>query len=466
MGNDHQKLKSKPLKRARDENGNEISMSKKSKNDAEPLKLDDLNDDCLCSIFAYLDVKDLVNVAETNSCFIPSAQSVFSQQYRNKKFVLSTFMIGNSAYNTIDKTFAVPFFHHFGEYVSDLLVDCLTQHDQQVEAAILTHCAASLVSLDLVYTTTNCFKAISKPFQNIEKLTIVRSMLSQKLSDVNAWFPNLTSLEMLNIKLVDPTCIEHHFHSLKELMIHNEKNTLPQSSIITMLRLNPQVEKMRWRQMEYDSSLLRAISEHLPLLEELELWAPEDRFLSFVSDKIAFENVKKFTLNSFYQRAEFVECVPFHFKKLETLILDGFNEYQDHLVEFVMQNKDLTKLSLGLFFSAVYWFFSAVYWFCFLVPYIGDFDDLTIDDIGTILAALPKLAELEFCADLFSKEEIVPLLNDNKMLEKVRLLFTQLPLCPHLRAELKTEWNLVIYSVLECIEEHELHYCFDLERKH
>lgn len=446
MGNDHQKLKSKPLKRAYDENGNEVSMSKKSKNDVVPLKLDDLNDDCLGSIFAYLDPKDLVNAARTNSCFIPSAQSVFAQQYRNKKFVLSTFMIGNSGYNTIDKSFAVPFFHLFGEYVSELLVDCLTQHDQKVEEAILTHCASSLVSLDLVYTTTNCFKTINKPLESIEKLTIVRGMLSQKLSDVNTWFPNLTSLEMLNIKLVDPTCIEHHFHSLKELMIHNEKKTLPQSSIIAMLRLNPQVEKMRWRQVEYDVSLVRAISENLPLLEELELWAPEDRFLSFANDKITFENVKKFTLNSFYHRAEFVECVPFQFKKLETLILDGFNEYQDHLVDFVIQNKGLKQLSLS--------------------PYIGDFDDLTIDDIGTILDALPKLVNFEFCADLFSKDEIVPLLNDNKVLKKVRLLFTQLPLCPHLRAELKTEWNLVIYSVLECIEEHELHYCFDLERKH
>lgn len=143
---------------------------------------------------------------------------------------------------------------------------------------------------------------------------------------------------------------------------------------------------------------------------------------------------------------EYVAYVPFHFNMLQTLTLDGFNKYQDHLMDFVMQNKNLTKQSM--------------------VPYMGDFDDVTIGDIGTIVAALPKLIEYEFCAELFSKDEIVLLLNDNKMLEKVQLLFDELPSCPYFQFDLKKEWNLVAFSVSEFSKDDIIYYGFNLERKH
>lgn len=433
----------KALKRACDENGNDIPISKKFKND-DSLKLDDINNDCLDSIFAYLDLEDLVNVAETSSCFIPSVHSVFSQKYRNKKCVLSSFDLG-SDFIVITKSFGVQFFCHFGQYVSDLLVDCLSE---EVEEAILTHCTSSLVNLDLAYLTTDCFNTISKPFQSIETLTLSHGMLSQKMSAVNTWFPNLTSLKLLNIKLIDPTCLENQFHSLKELVIHNGKSTLPQSAIEGMLHLNPQVEKLECFQKEYDVSLIRAISEHLPLLKVLVLWTPDDRFWSFRNQQITFESVKKFTLNSYYYRStESVECMPLHFGKLETLTLDGFNQYQDHLLDFVMQNKDLTKLSI--------------------VPEIDEFDDLKIDDFGKIVNALPKLVEFEFCADMFMEDELLSFLNDSKMLEKVRLLFISLPLfATRFQAKLKSEWKNDIDIVdCNCIE-HEAHFVIELERKH
>lgn len=332
------------LKRACDENGNDIPISKKSKND-DPLKLDDINNDCLALIFAYLDLEDLVNVAETSSCFIPSVQSVFLQKHRNKKCALSPFGWTSDSI-VITKSFAVPFFCHFGQYVSDLLIDCMSEYSEEVEEAVLTHCSSSLVNLDLAYLSTDCFNTISEPFESIETLKLSYGILSQKMSAVNTWFPNLTSLELLNVKLIDPTCLENNFHSLKVLLIYNGESTLPQSVIEGMLRLNPQVKILSCRQIEYDISLIRAISERLPLLEVLELWTPDDRFWSFRNQQFTFENVKKFTLYSFYNGPYSIECMPFHFGKLETLTLDVFNHYQDHLLDFVMQNKDLTKLSL------------------------------------------------------------------------------------------------------------------------
>lgn len=447
MGNEQGKLVAKAEKRALDANSNEIQAQKKPKIVENPLKLVDINDDCLQAIFEHLDLESLVNIAETDDHFTTAAKSVFSRRYRNKKYVMSTFLIGKSDYIAIEKSFAALLFRHFGEFISDLLVDCLSQHDKTSEKSILLYCSSFLVNLDLVYTTTNCFKTIEKPFEKVEKLAIVRGMLNQKMSQLNVWFPNLTSLELFNVKFLEPQTVEVHLPALKQLMIHNDQMTLQQSTIVELLRLNPQVEVLRWRQLTYDASLVRSISECLPLLEELELWSPEDRFSSFGNQKICFETVKKFTLNTFYHRAEFVENMPFRFKALRELILDGFNQFQDDLLNFVIENHDLTKLCL--------------------TPFIGDFDDLTLEDLHKIVDSLPKLVDLEFCGDLFSKHELIPFLTDSKMLQKVRLLFIDLPLCPHFRAELKTDWNIATYCVdVECMEEHAVHFAFELERKH
>lgn len=92
--------------------------------------------------------------------------------------------------------------------------------------------------------------------------------------------------------------IEQHFPTLNELMVHKDRNNLPQSAIIGMMRMNPQLRKIGWREVQYDVGLIRAINDNLPLLEELTLWSPQCRFSSFTNETITFENVTKFTLNA------------------------------------------------------------------------------------------------------------------------------------------------------------------------
>lgn len=74
--------------------------------------------------------------------------------------------------------------------------------------------------------------------------------------------------------------------------------------------------------------------------------------------------------------------------------------YSIDLLDFVMTNKGLKKLSL--------------------VPNRHRPDDLTIDDIGKILNVLPELLELEFCpADQCDHKKMAKLLNNNRSLKKV-----------------------------------------------
>lgn len=101
------------------------------------------------------------------------------------------------------------------------------------------------------------------------------------------------------------------------------------------------------------------------------------------------------------------------------------------------------------------------------MPVIDEFDDLKIDDFGKIVNALPKLVEFEFCADIFMEDELLSFLNDSKMLEKVRLLFINLPLfATRFRTKIKNEWNIDV-DIIDCIcIEPEAHFVIELERKH
>lgn len=103
--------------------------------------------------------------------------------------------------------------------------------------------------------------------------------------------------------------------------------------------------------------------------------------------------------------------------------MDGFNQFANHLLNFVLTNKSLLKLNL--------------------TPFIGEIDDLTLDDLVTIVSALPKITELVFCADGMDSRELVAFLK-HKMLKKVQLLFVD---PPDILPELETEWIINMKSV-------------------
>lgn len=130
----------------------------------------------------------------------------------------------------------------------EILLECTDELNEAIEALIFNKCTASLGKLDLGCMTTERFEAISEPSTNYQ-LFVVRS--AKNCLMLNAWFPNLASLELLNVEMVGPMRIEQLFPPLNELMVHNDKKTLPKSAIIGMMRMNPQLRKMGWIEVEY-----------------------------------------------------------------------------------------------------------------------------------------------------------------------------------------------------------------------
>lgn len=204
--------------------------------------------------------------------------------------------------------------------------------------------------------------------------------------------------------------------------------TIPLASIVGLLRANPQLVSLVLN-CDYDFDFLQLASEYLRRLTELELWAPDDRFISFDDETVRFESIEKFTLVASKVRGEFVVNMPFAFGHLKALTLDGFNEFKGHLIKFIKANRGIQQLNL--------------------IPCIDDWDDLTFEDLMSIINALPDLVELEFCGDTFEEEDIVQLLMTNKQLQTVRVSFIDVPIWPDFVPAIKTEWTLTVFCTSE-----------------
>lgn len=188
---------SKPTKRLQNQNCNEITSSKKPKITLDSLHLTDVNYDCLEMMFKFLDLADLVNVAESSRHFIDVAQSVYLFRYRSKLISLNLNPIDSKpthddnehAELKIEKEIAEAFFRQFGHLVSSLSFNSMAHYAINIEKSLLKHCAGSLTALELVLCRDINFEMLNRPMKKVEKLTITKSFLGQKLSDLNVWFP-------------------------------------------------------------------------------------------------------------------------------------------------------------------------------------------------------------------------------------------------------------------------------------
>ena len=278
--------------------------------------------------------------------------------------------------------------------------------------------------------------------KKVEQLTITKSLLGENLSRLYVWFPYLTTLKLVNVTTSKPQYLAAHFPHLKHLVIYNEKMTIPLASIAGMLRANPQLISLVLS-CDYDVDFLQSASEYLPRLTELELWAPDDRFISFDDETVHFESVENFALVAPHLRGEFIVNMPFVFGNLKELTLDGFNEFKGQLINFIKANRGIQQLNL--------------------IPCIDDWDDLTFNDLMSIINALPDLVDLEFCGDTFKMNDIIQLLMANKQLQTVRVAFIDMPNWPDFLPAIQTEWTLIVFHTGRCFRDIDCHF-FELDR--
>lgn len=396
---------SQPKAAKRNRSGADIKITKKRKLDADLLKLVDINNDCLESIFELLDIGDLINVAEADDRFIQAAQSVFSRCHRKKSVTSyndSMSHIYNDYINVeIDSIAAC--LCHFGHLISSLSIDFNFEHRTDIERAIQKYCKEPLTTLNLKFCHERQFETLNKPFVNVQNLRIDYSAINSDLSQLSRWFPNLASLELYYVQLPRSEFVEVHFSHLERLTIYS---SLPlYETLSKMIHLNPQLKSLALY-CYYSQQLMESISTQLVELQELALWTPMDGFRRFDGQSFQFTSVTKFTLYG-YRPTSPIHCVPFEFSQLQELNLIDFNVYHPHILKFVDDHSSANILRLV---SSIHWT-----------------DDLTYGDLERIIRQMPNLIEIEFSAIFFNELQLLQLLSEAESLKNAHLLFEEPP---------------------------------------
>lgn len=344
------------------------SQTKRQKPDCAELlepttKLIDVNDDCLQMIFEHLTFSDLFNLAIANRCLSEAASSVFRRQYSREEFKFtqySIFMLQSRYFPhnqvaSMSKSDDSAFLHNFGVYLKRLNVNVDNGRYESIEQFLLDKCSDSLTELTLgepehrwyAPEFRNVFEHIKKPFVNIVKLCLNRCHLSAKGSCLSNWFPQLRYLSLFDVHFAELKSVIANYPLLEHFEIGDSVGqcTLTKKQILNLLSQNTQIRSLNVMMAanDDDCNFLQRINEFLPELEQLHLsW--EANSLDHVPDNvITFKNLKKLVLDFAFNSFS-LKVVPFEFDQLSELEINNISLLTDDWMDFIVQNKALTKL--------------------------------------------------------------------------------------------------------------------------
>lgn len=234
------------------------------------LTLFDLNYRIYQNLCSYLDLIDIINLAEAFGITDRKIRQ-FEHEKNNLEieFYQKFMQFGESLQriflqkngsslkiNCMDCTDMVSYdirlLFHFGGFISSIFVNYDGADDRMqmvIDDAIQSFCRKSLVSIELLNIDEDTLSTITRPFSNVEKLKFGGGFLTDRLSKFNKWFPKLRLLTLIGLEFEKSDCIEEHFGNLKELKLSNDEvsdfvsysSAMTDTNVKIAIQLNPQL---------------------------------------------------------------------------------------------------------------------------------------------------------------------------------------------------------------------------------
>lgn len=324
---------------------------------AQPMKITDVNTDCLEKAFAYLDAIDLFNLADSNTWLREGAQLAF-QKYKMKTVelyddVLCGFEIKGGILQIEGLKNQLLFLRYFGHSVFTLNIwyDSIASDKRHyLNQYIKEYCADTLIHIKVYDGDENTFKSWEKPFANVERVSIHGRKMCDMIEDLNKWFPKMNHLELYSIK----------------------KNDSDFEKLEIAIRSNPQLRILKIGNY-WSNSIFQCIGD-LPHLETIEIyWVNEFvEHLSTDDIRINLVNVKQFCIRS--AKIFPAKMIPFTFDKLKELSVPmvDLNDFVDYFV--IHKHSSINKLTMGLWNDGL--------------------DEITEKDLERLKEVFPSLKEL------------------------------------------------------------------------
>lgn len=201
-------------------------------------KFTDLNLDCLEKIFGYLNLRDLLNAADSSADFKNALRPVFVIMYHSKLVTIEKMRQSSRQSITIDRDGILiedietcfQFLRCFGDLISKLKLshwpaaagDSLRNQLGRVINLISENCGENLKEITILNVQWIIWldmKKRIKPFWNVQNVHIEGSMIKEGM--LNRLFPKMESLTYAVDEYHEQfKCIIGHFHHLKHLEVN------------------------------------------------------------------------------------------------------------------------------------------------------------------------------------------------------------------------------------------------------
>lgn len=310
---------------------------------------------CLELILPYLDISDLVSVADSNKQMRGVAELTFSRKFGRNFFMFYTktqHVLKSTERTThldIQSVFGV--LRCFGHLISKLFLDYYFSSPlfcSRLDLYIIKYSINYVKELE-IYGYEYALKNIQKPFPNVENIRLILCDLDKSSTKFNDWFPKLRSLEfardfLVCTKIDDQSCIAAHFPNLEHLSVHvTNDSEIPgfrKENILVALKLNPKIRSLCLNSLDYNLpfKFFRKISETCECLEVLEI----NGCLSEFNEMIHFKRVKTFSI---YPIGCVITSIPFTFDALEMFNWNVPSLLAEFIFDFIQNNPSITKFS-------------------------------------------------------------------------------------------------------------------------
>lgn len=349
-----------------------MDLGEQRNQDEQYTSIQDLNMDlCFELIFPYLDVSDLVNVADSSKQMKEVAELTFFRKYRKLIIEVCMRMEKDIPKYEIDarddylilwdlKTcFGV--LRCFGTLISKLSLNYFykftsdrIQHSR-LSQYVMAYCVNNVTELE-IFNNEQELSSLQKPFANVETVRLVDCILDGSSMRLNEWFPKMRNLEFVkgrghfwkwDTKTDDPSFIIAHFPNLEHFgvyVVNNENVGFHEDIVLATLRLNPQIRSLSLHLhsvLDLDAciwpKLFREISESCDHLENLKIvgtFGKED------DDLIHFKNLKSLHISSIHP----LRMIPFICDKLEYFCINS--GIYNQILKFLQNNPSISKLKI------------------------------------------------------------------------------------------------------------------------
>lgn len=187
----------------------------------------DLNDDCLMEIFIKLSMEELVYVAEASTSLLSAARGTFQRNFSKLLVEVSNEFHPKSE----DMSLSIKLLKHFGGQIKKLKVvyhkKC-SRFNDILEDMILDRCNAILSEIVIVNGDELVFHRVVKPFQELLKMSFVRSNIPDVLLHFEKWFPKAKVLELKEVK-VDRSLQKYDENAAQK--VNNETDSSDNTSV-------------------------------------------------------------------------------------------------------------------------------------------------------------------------------------------------------------------------------------------